>query len=571
MRCLKCVIFVSALLWMSVIALQAQIRWNVDTILIRVVDKDIKLLSSVHFILEPREVLLSVTDSDGFARLPVEKLTYGNKIRVTSVGYKSKTIPLERLHNNTVVTLETEIFNLDEVLVIGMRSADILKNARKNTVSSKRKMGLEYYEKYFGNAQYMKITECFGRAVEFRREYGCFLTTGNVRRNSFYENREFEERLNTSSFRKRIMGNDNFMTPEQQIFRAEAEKILGSDDLSSLFTRAGAGDLSDVVKRLEGRSDVSDDYIKQLKIKNYREETFDRYDMEYDFSFVPAYSQRSFPWDAWGEDTLSVFCTSRFDAGSNKLFTVMRCIYLYAPVFSSSSLFDFRVSNIQDTSGCHVINFETKMKKYPRFNPMYAQGTIWIDRKSGKLTKMNINRCYYHLYRLDMRLGALPDFETAVVAIFDYDEDNVCYIKSCRVVTTWLEAKDIIRPYSILSVESPSRESPSEVQLREVEGINIYSFNKIPSENQVEAIGKSARQAAKNPAGEYNVQLFDSLPYLWNCSDALANLNRFMPFREQFRLNSGKPYYNKDNVYIRLGESAESRQKILLLFFKDKK
>lgn len=558
-----CILF----LLMGFAETKAQVKPDLpDTVYLRVTDKVANPLYGVHVILWPDGKLLAMTDNAGNVRILVKGLEENAKLQFSSIGYKKKEFSLGRLRKMEELFLETEEIDLDEVVVKGMKTKELMKEAESNNNRSKRKEFVDYYERYYGNGQYMKVTECFGRAVEFRREYGCFLTTGNIRRVGEFD--EIDERLDELEYnrvlQKRLNGG-GMPDFNQKIFLEEVDRVLGSEQ-GRLFERPFRMDLINVFDRVLDRDDVSRPFKEEILKYRTRTDVFGKYDMLYDFSFVPAYVQRSVVLDGLAEDTLPIAFNKNFDAGSNKLFTIMRCIYLYAPVFSPSSNFRFLPSD-KATDDCYAIDFVTDPKKYPRSTSMLCKGRLWIDRETRHLKKMQFDFCYYHLYRLAKMSTAWPPFETAVMAEFDYDENNVCYIKSCKSITYWTEEKKEGREKTIFPVESPSRVLPTEVHLREIEGFKVYSFNEIPRKLQTQEIGKIARAASRNPAGEYKQEIFDSLAFLWDCRKAILELNQFKPIREQFIQNSGKSYYRAGGKFFNLQESEEAREKILNLFF----
>ena len=144
-------------------------------------------LFGVHIMLQPEGRLLATTDVSGHTRIVVKGLDENARLQFSSIGYKKQVFTLSRLRKMKEIPLETEEIDLDEVVVKGMKTKELMKEAKSNNKRSKRKEFVDYYERYYGNGQYMKVTECFGRAVEFRREYGCFLTTGNIKRVDYYD------------------------------------------------------------------------------------------------------------------------------------------------------------------------------------------------------------------------------------------------------------------------------------------------------------------------------------------------------------------------------------------------
>ena len=558
-------------LWMGIsLETNAQKKMEMpDTVYIHVTDRMVKPLYGVHIVLLPEGKLLASTNLNGEARIVVKGLEENVKLQFSSIGYKKQVLVLSRLRKVDYVTLETEDIDLDEVVVKGMKTKELMKEAKSNNKRSKRKEFVDFYERYYGNGQYMKITECFDRAVEFRREYGCFLTTGNIKRvGDFDETENSLDDLEYNPTLQHKLNGGRMPDFDQRIFLEEADRLLGSE-AERIFERPFRMDLEATFDRVLEREDVSKRFKAEVLKYRTNTEVFGKYDMLYDFSFVQANVQRSVALDGLAEDTLPIAYNKNFDTGSNKLFTIMRCIYLYAPVFSPSSNFRFQPSD-KATDDCYAIDFVTDPKKYPRSTSMLCKGTLWLDRETRRLKKMQFDFCFYHLYRLATLSTAFPPFETAVIAEFDYDTNEVCYIKSCKSITYWIEPEKDGRTRTIYPVEASSRVLPTEVRLREIEGFKVYSFNEIPRELQTQETGKTARAAARNPKGEYKQQVFDSLEFLWDCRKAILEMNQFQPIQEQFRQNSGKSYYQVGGKYFNLKESEEAREKILNLFFYNK-
>ena len=544
----------------------AQGTENLDTLHMQVVDPVVNPVYGIHVVLIPENVLLATSDPTGKVQIPVKNLPDDARLQFQGIGYKKQIISLKRLKDMYLVVLKTENINLEEVVVKGAKTKTLLKDAQDQNKRSSRKF-VDFFERYYGQAQYMKITECFGRAVEFRREYGCFLTTGNIKRKGDYSQpiNQFEDLEREDYLQRRFVGN-GIVNYDYQQFSDEVNKY---SLMGSIFDENNREVLLKVFNVLLKDPAISQSYKKEIMKYLVYTDVFNKYDLQYDLSFVPVYSQRSLSLDGLAEDTLSIAYNKNFDAGSNKLFTIMRCIYLYAPVFSSSKNFNFQPSD-KATDDCYAIDFVTDSKKYPRSTSMLCKGTLWLDRGTRRLKKMQLDFCYYHLYRLAKMSTAFPPFETSVVAEFDYDEDDVCYINSCKSITYWVNRDKEGEVKTIYPVESPSRVLPDEVQLREVEGFRIYSLNKIPTELQTQETGKTARAAARNPKGEYKQQVFDSLEFLWDCQKAVLEMNQYQPIQEQFQQNSGKSYYQVGGKYFNLKESEEAREKILNLFFYNK-
>ena len=67
-------------------------------------------------------------------------------------------------------------------LLPGMNKTSFEKILKKASENIKKKRASAGILQFYGNGQYEKITECRGRAVEYQREYGCFVKVGNCRK-----------------------------------------------------------------------------------------------------------------------------------------------------------------------------------------------------------------------------------------------------------------------------------------------------------------------------------------------------------------------------------------------------
>ena len=67
-------------------------------------------------------------------------------------------------------------------LLPGMSKTSFEKILKRTSENIKKKRASADILQFYGNGQYEKITECRGKAVEYQREYGCFVKVGNCRK-----------------------------------------------------------------------------------------------------------------------------------------------------------------------------------------------------------------------------------------------------------------------------------------------------------------------------------------------------------------------------------------------------
>lgn len=136
-------------------------------------------LFGVYVVNERNRVLVASTNDEGQCWISPEDFVPGDTIEFSCLGFEIKRIPMKQLSDGQIIELQEKIVLLAEVYVGIQSPYDILKEISKGI--KKRRINAKSYL-YYGNGQYEKITECWGRAIEYRREYGCFATIGNAQR-----------------------------------------------------------------------------------------------------------------------------------------------------------------------------------------------------------------------------------------------------------------------------------------------------------------------------------------------------------------------------------------------------
>lgn len=342
--------------------------------------------------------------------------------------------------------------------------------------------------RYYGPAQYEKITVCRDTTVEYRREFGFYFTSGNI------------------------------------------------------------------------------------KAKNTWDETYRSY-------LVPQYIARSLNLTNNGSDTLSpMFLTYediRFDVGTRKIFTLLRAIQLFGPLFDGIDSYDIRAIDTEDPD--YTFTFQTRRSAYPERTRISCKGTLIIDRENYYVKNMTFDYIDYQLLRqtlLTNRRKTSSPFSTHAQLTFVYDSCGQNYISSCHQQTTWKYnlGKDFIL------IEQPSRHQPGINRLIEKEAFHLFGQNKIKTAYQTDPVLVKIHLAQRYPTGKYDSAFFHRLPPLLDSRKAVGDLNHYMQLETQFRMNDGKTYY-PDNYILtnkidKLGQknyrqNLEKARKELFLLFGD--
>lgn len=422
-----------------------------ETLRLKVVDTHADPLFGVYVVNKNKSYLLTTTDIDGECILHTHLIAPFDSIQFQGMGYKTESYTLNDLKNSRQIILESLHYELEETVIQGISTEELL-----DKVSSKLKKlprSTPPYCNFYGKAQYEKITEYRDSAVEYRREYGYYFTSGDIQPKNNWDD----------------------------------------------------------------------------KFKSY---------------FVPAYTARSYNLTNDGTDTLAMMYITtegiRFDAGTRKIFTLLRTIQLYGPLFSGTECYDF--TPIDSDSLDYVYRFKTKTTAYPEQTKISCKGTLVIDFHRHILKRMTFEYIDYQLYRqvlLTNQRKVSSPFSTQAEVVLDYDEEGRTYIKSCKQESRWkYDLGD-----NFVVIEQPSRMHPEKGNLLEKEAFYCYNYQSIKKPLRTSGISVKIHVAQRNPAGSYDSLLFEKLPPLLDHTKAVKDLSRYADIYKQYRQNSNKTYY----------------------------
>ena len=267
----------------------------------------------------------------------------------------------------------------------------------------------------------------------------------------------------------------------------------------------------------------------------------------------------------------------RFDVGTRKIFTLLRAIQLFGPLFDGIDSYDIRAIDTEDPD--YTFTFQTRRSAYPERTRISCKGTLIIDRENYYVKNMTFDYIDYQLLRqtlLTNRRKTSSPFSTHAQLTFVYDSCGQNYISSCHQQTTWKYnlGKDFIL------IEQPSRHQPGINRLIEKEAFHLFGQNKIKTAYQTDPVLVKIHLAQRYPTGKYDSAFFHRLPPLLDSRKAVGDLNHYMQLETQFRMNDGKTYY-PDNYILtnkidKLGQknyrqNLEKARKELFLLFGDSK
>ena len=133
------------------------------------------------YVVNPRNhYLLTSTDIEGECVIKTYKLHPSDSLQFQGMGYQTVKYSMNDLLRMKRLVLVPLAYELEETNVEkGISMKELLKRASSKL--KKQAPGLEPICKYFGKALYEKITECEENVVEYRREYGYYFSSGDVK------------------------------------------------------------------------------------------------------------------------------------------------------------------------------------------------------------------------------------------------------------------------------------------------------------------------------------------------------------------------------------------------------
>lgn len=429
---------------------------------LKITDTKKEIIFGVYVVYKAKSLLLTTSDIDGECTINYSRFQPTDSLQFQGMGYETVTRSVHDLLQSPVVRLKELKYDLQEAVIRGVSTEEILKIASSKLQKSKgRRIPLC---SYYAPARYEKITWCRDSAIEYRREYGYYFYSGDI------------------------------------------------------------------------------------KPQNIWDETYRSY-------LVPEYMAQSYSLTVDGSDTLTpIYLTSediRFDVGTRKIFTLIRAIQLFAPLFNSTDLYD--IEALDTDSLDYVFSFKTKTSAYPDKVRISCKGTFIIDREKTELKRMDFDYIDYQLLRqilLTNKRKTSSPFSTRASLTVVYDSTGRNYIRSCTQTTTW---KSDLNSDFIL-IEQPSRIHPGMNKLIEEEAFYCYPQKPIPLDLQNSRTLARIHLAFRYPLGIYDADIFNSLPPLLPDAQARKDVGKFMDLEKQFQKHNERAFYPENYILNSLAD-----------------
>ncbi|MDR2413614.1 MAG: hypothetical protein LBD64_01340 [Odoribacteraceae bacterium] len=275
----------------------------------------------------------------------------------------------------------------------------------------------------------------------------------------------------------------------------------------------------------------------------------DLWDARFCSYFLPVHVARSCNLTNNGRDPLDpVYMTTneaRFDAGTRKVFTLLRAVQLHGPLFSGTR--NYEIVPVETNPTVYRYRFQTRAGAYPDKTRITCRGTLTIDYERQEVDSITFDYIDYQLYRQPLlgeqsRLSA--PFSTRAVITLAHDDNGKARFASCLQETRW--KYDLSEEFVL--VEQPSRLDPARGELVEREAFRCDDYRPVPRSLRDRETRAWIHAVQRNPAGKYDSLLFRRLVPLLDDARAIADLSRFKPVEEQFRELSNESYYPENHL-----------------------
>ena len=146
---------------------------------IKITDSKKEPVFGVYVVYKAKSILLTTSDIDGECTIDYSRFQPTDSLQFQGMGYETETHSIHDLILSPVVKLKELKYDLQEAVIRGISTAELLKIASSKLQKSKaRRIPLCYY---YAPARYEKITWCRDSAIEYRREYGYYFYSGDIK------------------------------------------------------------------------------------------------------------------------------------------------------------------------------------------------------------------------------------------------------------------------------------------------------------------------------------------------------------------------------------------------------
>lgn len=139
-----------------------------------------EVLTGVYMVNKTQHYLITSSDEKGYCYFDVNQLKPSDSIQFACLGFYDLVMIGQELLVEQEIHLVEKRYELEGITIKNEKPDVLLKKA--SVLVRKRAKFVKKNYNYYGKGQYLKITECHGKAVEYQKIYGVFFTSGNMLR-----------------------------------------------------------------------------------------------------------------------------------------------------------------------------------------------------------------------------------------------------------------------------------------------------------------------------------------------------------------------------------------------------
>lgn len=285
-------------------------------------------------------------------------------------------------------------------------------------------------------------------------------------------------------------------------------------------------------------------------VETPKSDTFDA--IGHYFSFSPVFNARSQQFSVSGSSVLPrsyLYIEGNPDArkkGYNALrkyvFECMRYIGKYGPVFAPVKQYRYELESEDESD--YVIRFVTADRFYPKKNPIFAKGTIVVDKKTCKLKEIRVDQMEFLFARYvkknrDVNGNRLKQAK-ATDCIFRFNEYSEPYYAS--VTLDW---DDSVPDFDDQNCQPRPNAAKNDCHVTEywlAESTNIMPLNWYVMSCGSPDYLKLLRDRRLPKQSKYDETAVNTVKWTVDVSEYEKSLSAQRPIKEQYLLQSDAPF-----------------------------
>lgn len=270
------------------------------------------------------------------------------------------------------------------------------------------------------------------------------------------------------------------------------------------------------------------------------------------FSFTPVYNARSLQFGVSGNSVLprsSMYLDGEpeikkkgYDATCKYVFECMRYICKYGPVFAPLKQYHYDLESEDNDS--YVIRYESSDRFYPKKNPLFAKGTIVVDKKTSQLKEIRVEEMDFLFARYVKKKRDVKSSEKkqakATNCIFLFNEYSEPYYAS--VTIDWDESVPAFDDQSHQPRPNAAKNDCHVTEYWQSESMGVMTLDRYVMSCGNPDYLRLLRKLRLPHQSKYDETAVNSIKWVLDVSEYEKALSGQHPIKEQYLQQSDAPY-----------------------------